>query len=359
MGGAFTGIADDVSALYWNPAGLSWIKNAELGLAYDKWFMDTYVSQVIAAVPLPAGVLGADVVYMNLGSYQGRDPSGVLTDKTISPYDMAGSLGYGIKLSEIFSAGLSLKIINQSTGTLTSAGYAADLGLLFKSGIFSAGIDVRNIGSGGSYATPMKIDAGFAVRPLDSMQNRLILAVDAGYLLKDAPTAGAGAEYVINGVFAVRAGYNLRLGENNPDGFSGISAGAGLILGNFMFDYAFVPYGDLGITHRATLIYAFDSGAGEARTTAAPAAQEQPKADTSALIAESQKLEKNGDLKRAAEKMREAALVDQNNADLWKKLGMIYYKDKKKDAALKCFEKYIKLNPADKKFGEWMRKYGK
>ena len=38
MGGAFTAIADDATALYWNPAGLSQIKGKQLSASYNSWF---------------------------------------------------------------------------------------------------------------------------------------------------------------------------------------------------------------------------------------------------------------------------------------------------------------------------------
>ena len=61
-----------------------------------------------------------------------------------------------------------------------------------------------------------------------------------------------GGEYVYNKIVFFRAGYNMPMG-NSIDFFSGICAGGGLSFDKILFDYAFVPYGDLGFTHRFSL----------------------------------------------------------------------------------------------------------
>ncbi len=40
MGSAFTGLSDDASAIYWNPAGLGFTKRWELSFNYQKHFAD-------------------------------------------------------------------------------------------------------------------------------------------------------------------------------------------------------------------------------------------------------------------------------------------------------------------------------
>jgi hypothetical protein len=53
---------------------------------------------------------------------------------------------------------------------------------------------------------------------------------------------------------ALRTGYQF--GRNTGAG-SGFSVGMGLTFSNLGLDYAFVPYGDLGDTHRISLGYKF------------------------------------------------------------------------------------------------------
>ena len=54
---------------------------------------------------------------------------------------------------------------------------------------------------------------------------------------------------------SLRAGYNTMLTASGPGGFRGASAGMGIELTGFSFDYAIVPFGDLGITHQLSINY--------------------------------------------------------------------------------------------------------
>lgn len=255
MGEAFTAVADDSSAIYWNPAGLGTIKKAEAALTYNKWYMDTMFSQFLFAFPLSTGAIGAYLVYMNLGEVPMRDTYGV-TSGSVYPYIAGGSIGYGLSFGNI-SAGASIKLIGQSTGSKSDMAFAADAGALFKTGIFSAGLSLQNAGSGGAYSLPINIKGGVAVKILNSAQHMLLVAVDSQYLFKDAFSLSAGAEYVFMELLAVRAGYKAGFGEIDLEGFKGISGGLGVKIAGVNIDYAIVPYGDLGITHRVTLSYVF------------------------------------------------------------------------------------------------------
>jgi long-subunit fatty acid transport protein len=259
MGGAYTAIADDASAVHWNPAGLAQVKDAEISLAYDKWFMDTSNQQVIFAVPLGNGAIAGEVVYMNLGTFERLNESGNNINASIYPYNILGSMGYGTGIMPGISAGISIKIISQSTGTKSYTGFAGDLGALYKNEIMSAGISLQNAGSAAGFSLPMKIDAGAAFKAINTGENRVLIAADVNYLFKDSPALSVGAEYVFSNIIAARAGYNIRFGENNLDGLTGISGGIGLNIASIKLDYAIVPYGDLGTTHRATLTYQFGS----------------------------------------------------------------------------------------------------
>ena len=256
MGEAYTAVADDASSLYWNSAGLGTVKNLQIALTYDKWYMDTMFSQALFACPLPAGTIGANIYYLSMGSITGRNLYGAPTQQTINPYSIGGSIGYGISFGRI-SAGAAIKMISQSMGNTSNAAFAGDAGALYKIGIFAVGASLQNIGSGSGYSLPMNIKAGVAVKALDMEQHGLLLALDTQYLFKDAFSLSAGAEYVYSGILALRLGYKLGFGVTNLEGLKGLSGGIGVRYANLNFDYAVVPYGDLGITHRVTLSYMF------------------------------------------------------------------------------------------------------
>lgn len=255
MGEAYTAVADDASAVYWNAAGLGTIKNIQVALTYDKWFVDTMFSQAMFAYPLSAGTIGADIVYMNLGELKLRDIYGAGTG-TVNPYVIGGSVGYGISFGDV-SAGAALKVITQSTNKTQSAAFAGDAGAMYRMGIFSAGLNLQNMGVGSGYSLPMNIKAGVAIKPVNLARHGLLIALDTQCLFKDAFSLSAGAEYVYDNMLAARLGYKFGFSQTNLDGIKGLSGGVGVKAEGFSFDYAVALSGDLGIAHRATLSYGF------------------------------------------------------------------------------------------------------
>jgi hypothetical protein len=261
MGGAYTAVADDASAIYWNAAGLGDLRDTQVELTYDKWFLDTMFSQALVAVPLPAGTLGAEIVYMNLGDVPVRDIFGTTTS-IMNPYLLGGSIGYGINFGGL-SAGATLKVISQAAGNITNAAFAGDAGVLLRTGIFSAGVNLQNVGNSGEYSLPMNIKDGIALQILNSTRHRLLIALDSQYLFKNAFSISAGAEYVYSQILALRVGYNRTFVQSDLEGLTGLSGGIGVKFQNLGLDYAIAPYGDLGVTHRFTLSYVFSQPAAE------------------------------------------------------------------------------------------------
>jgi hypothetical protein len=62
-----------------------------------------------------------------------------------------------------------------------------------------------------------------------------------------------GVEYWLANMMATRVGYQFGRGQDNLGGMTGFAFGVGLKLRSIMMDYAFVPFGDLGDTHRITM----------------------------------------------------------------------------------------------------------
>ena len=109
MGSAFVGVADDSSALLWNPAGLSNLREGEISLHHNSWLVGTLQESLIAGIPLDnADGIGVMVNYMDYGTFQGRDYTGALT----APYsaDKYGVMvGWGKEWAPGFSTGLALQ----------------------------------------------------------------------------------------------------------------------------------------------------------------------------------------------------------------------------------------------------------
>ncbi len=269
MGGAYTAVADDATAMYWNPAGLSRV------VAKTATFMDApYIANSSLDYGAYAqnlgkwGAIGASVDYFSAGSIdQTQNYQNV---GTFSPYDMAVSLGYAYTFKKTgflggYSVGLAAKYIESKILSVASA-EAVDLGLLSPAydvygrplklafGVSNLGTDM-NFGSLAE-PLPLTIKAGSSYKILKNWLASLDIAFPRG----GNPYFNLGTEYGIwkDAVwsFAGRAGYSSYM-LNSIDGFEGPSFGAGMGYHDLAVDYAFVPFGGLGQAQRISLTYDF------------------------------------------------------------------------------------------------------
>jgi len=253
MGNAFVAMADDPTAVYWNPAGLDYIYQQSLTFFH---------------AALPEGglydFLGYAYPTLDLGTFAigiGRIGTG-----DIDQYDMAGDkvggsfsydnyrlyLSYGLKLPYNISAGLSIKVLRQGfynlslveySGDVNATGVGMDLGILYKPEFstspllrdWSVGLNVQNM-----FQPQLKLGDITDVMPL---------ALRFG-LMRTIPIAGTGSVNILLDLdkssttdLAIFTGaeFNyqnigkLRLGFNK----NSIAFGAGVEYNMFQIDYAY------------------------------------------------------------------------------------------------------------------------
>src|SRR5437660_8288092 len=77
MGEAQVGLADDVYAAYWNPAGLALLQTPEAGFVHTQYIQDIQSDYAAYAHPNPTlGTLAASVTYLNTGKFDSFDAAG-------------------------------------------------------------------------------------------------------------------------------------------------------------------------------------------------------------------------------------------------------------------------------------------
>ncbi|OQX95499.1 hypothetical protein B6I21_05095, partial [candidate division KSB1 bacterium 4572_119] len=157
MGSAFTGLSDDVNAIYWNPAGLGFIRRWELGLNYQKLFNDfeyysLFYSHQFSGLFSKRVALGIGLLHLgitdNWDSTNGQMPSVNAADVS----DLAVILPFAYRLdfiSEKLSIGMNYKYIQNRLAGYTSHAHGVDLGILFRTDIshritWSAGAAFQN-----------------------------------------------------------------------------------------------------------------------------------------------------------------------------------------------------------------------
>jgi hypothetical protein len=259
MGEAVTGIANDSTAIYWNPAGLNRFSTRSLSFMHAVWFEDISYDWFSYAQPLPStGVVGVAIQYLSYGSLKEIDSLGVEGD-SFSPKDMALTLSYARKINKT-NLGLNVKYISsQIKGTATA--YAIDFGVIRSiSKKLRTGFAIQNLGTKMSFISRednlplnIKIGGSFIFNP------SWVLALDLNAPVDNNPFISLGTEYnlEINPLISVagRLGYNNR--NKDTGGLNSITTGLGVSYLNYGLDYAFVPYGELGNTHRISFKISF------------------------------------------------------------------------------------------------------
>jgi len=242
MGGAFTALANDATALYWNPAGLAQLKKAEFSATYNSWFQGISQGYLSLAFPALKGTLAMGTNYVDMGKLEGRDENGKKTGD-FKASDIQASLGYafGKKVMFGFSAGALKDTLKDSTKTT----FLGTAGILFKPGSnFSLGIAYQNVGQKlGDSPLPVTLRGGVGVR-----LSNFTLSLDVVSPNDNDSYFCGGAEFSLGSLIVLRAGYT-----SAQDIGEGYSAGIGFNSPTLSVDYAYVPYGDLGNTHRVSL----------------------------------------------------------------------------------------------------------
>ena len=269
MGNAFAAVADDATALYWNPAGLASVPGTSASFMHAPYLDSTSFEYLAAAKRFDDNVLAVGVQYFSAGAIPRRSATNADLG-SYSPYDLALSVGYARKVEDsewqdifnIGAVGVSAKLI-QSHILATAQAEALDVG--FRSvGYFDdqlhIGLTATNIGTGMRFEQqtdplPMTFRAGAAWKVTDGW----LLSADLVAPRDNSPHGAFGTEFSGGDEdlrWAVRAGYDSTTNNNVP-GLTGAAVGAGVTYNGIGIDYAIAPFGDLGLTHRISLSIAF------------------------------------------------------------------------------------------------------
>jgi len=259
MGEAYTALADDVSSLYWNPAGLAILNQSQASFMYNQDIENLAFSHGAIATPLENGGIGASLDYQTYGTIKGYDAQNNPTGD-VGAYSGVATLGGGW-LGDFWSAGFNAKVIKGSLADVSATGFAGDLGVnvIYPQpvwgGTLRAAATVRNLGTGLKYLQendpfPTEFRAGLAA--VQMLGQKLNMSMDYGKARDNKASIYTGAEFWLMPFIALRAGYAGNHAESN-----GLRVGLGLKVKDLSFDYALTQNGDLGLSNRYELTYRF------------------------------------------------------------------------------------------------------
>jgi len=144
MGEAFTAVADDATALYWNPAGIARMRSINASFAHTDWFVD--INNEYIACVFPGGLLGNfgfSASFLSMGDMQRTAIDDITTlareDEgeglsTFSSSDFALGLTYARSLTNKFSLGVTAKYVREKISEMSASGLGFDIGSLYLTG---------------------------------------------------------------------------------------------------------------------------------------------------------------------------------------------------------------------------------
>ena len=267
LGEAWSPVADDESALFYNPAQLARVTGFAAGLSVQRYVAATTLGAGAVALPLGRGTLAVGVQLLDYGSEDEVIPDaglggqvGYPTGGRVSAQDLAFTAGYGahVGTTHRLRLGVAVKYAQQHVASISGSSVAADVGAGYTLGAWDISAALQHLGSS------LTLGAVSAPLPWTWRAGAAAPAWHAGSVVlrpraEVRPSSGGAAAGAVaaEGVWssgrngpavAVRAGLST---VSSGSDRSPLTFGGGLLLGRLSVDYAYEGFDLLGgATHR-------------------------------------------------------------------------------------------------------------
>jgi hypothetical protein len=246
LGGSFVALADDPSAIFYNPSGLLLTTSRQMSFTQTNWLVGSSYSTICFANPVDENsAFGIGFSRVDFGSIQETTATARTgTGQFFSPGSLLVAIAFAKNTPRAFIGG-NIKLFRQNISSYQEDGIGFDLGLLSITPIenLRLGASLLNLGWSGDKALPQTFLLG-----LEYETARGITLLGDFSLQRDSdPLLHLGAELNPSPVLTLRGGMS---GSN-------FSLGIGFKVKKFNLDYAYVPNADLGDTHRAGITVRF------------------------------------------------------------------------------------------------------
>ena len=293
MGNAGVTTADEASAAYFNPAALGALGRSDAQFTHAAWLADIAFDHAVVAVDLGGlGTVMGSATVLQSGDIDVRTVEQPLgTGEQFDVTSTALALGYGRRITDRFSAGAQVALINESIyrSSLSTVGVSFGVRYEIHDGGPVLGASLANLGpraaydgidlsirydadpdaagdnsalpgrlTTDAYSLPTLFRVGVAW-PVDvGLDSRVTALADAFQPSDNTESVSLGGEWVWRETLAVRAGYQ-NLFQDEVEG--GLTLGGGLAAQfagtGVRFDYAWNDFGRIGDTQRFTLGVSF------------------------------------------------------------------------------------------------------
>jgi len=226
LGESGAGLADNSSAIFWNPAGIAFLTGSDVSITHSNWLpqfnLDLFYDYLSFRMYIEdiSGSVTSSLTYMNFGEFIYTDETSPDPKGTFSAFDAALTLGYATKLGSDWGVGMNFRIIHSQLSTLqvgeeqgegVATSVSFDLAAMWRPEVidlfgwktenrFSVGANLSNLGPKITYIDqaqsdpiPTNFRLGFAFHLLSDEFNSLMFTMDFSKLLVSK------SETVVNG----------------------------------------------------------------------------------------------------------------------------------------------------------------
>jgi len=274
LGDAFVAVANDASALYWNPAGLTQFNKNQIFFSHNKWLVDINHDFLGAVYHLDEtnsfGISLTALTMQKMPVTTEFAPFG--TGEYFGFSDLAIAVSYSRKMTEQFSFGGTIRYIEETLDKLKMRGVLIDLGTFYWTGLGTSrfAVAVTNFGSNLSpdgkvvlfgkrevsewqdFAPPTIFRIGFAFEPYQDEIHRITSSFQLNHPNDNSENVSTGFEYSWSEILHLRFGYKFNVDEQNYSFGAGVNIP--LEIADFTIDYAFSNFSRLGSAHRFSII---------------------------------------------------------------------------------------------------------
>jgi len=277
MGETFVAVANDPSAIYWNPAGLASLQRDEVSESHGDWPADIHYDHLTMVIPSRrlGGSVGLQLGLLGTRIQETTELNPFGTGREFSYSDLVAGVAFARRWTDKLLVGAGAKFIredlgSQVGGTVTNA-VLYDVGSIFYLGLGSVRVatSLTNFGSelkpSGTFVSPysgevrqydgfdppMTFRYGVAFEPVENSTERLTTSLEITQPADNQEQLKGGIEWSYRRIFALRSGYNANADLMKFSAGAGFNASLGSLQGTL--DYAYTDAGILGSVHRLTL----------------------------------------------------------------------------------------------------------
>jgi hypothetical protein len=268
MGEAYVAIADDATAVYWNPAGIARLSGQSISINHTAWPANMLFDQAayVFSVKWIPGMLGVNVRALTMSRDIVRTtylPEG--TGETFDAGEWAYGVTYARALTDKFSAGFSINYVQTGLADVKGSSTTFDFGTLYDVGILGAkiGMAIQNVGSDMTFIDekvkmPVFFRVGGSFDVLQMGESKLITAAEFTHPPDNSEKLNLGAEYSFHDYLFLRGGYKMNYDTEGLTAGFGVKFPLTLVKSSVArLDYAYQDMNYLSAAHRVSLNVSF------------------------------------------------------------------------------------------------------